>query len=873
MAVEISYWLKSENIQNFGDFLSEFFLEELFYPLGFPGRIHIVGSVIDNLFIPGPDGDQHERVWFWGAGVREKDAVTQEYQNLASILSVRGRLSASELRLGDSVPIGDPAFLIPALYTPKIKPQFKGKSVCIPHFHDNRKDEEIKNLTGCDVVLRPNIPNNTAEIRRFIDAIYSCEFVLAGAMHGAIIAAAYKKQFAYWDSEKVDLPFKWQDLSDSLGIQTAFCKDIKSAKKHYKEQIAPSIKIPSLWGALALSPLLVRPSALLKVAKYELSELASKEVISSFDELIAGYSSNLASSDRIAGIISNKITYDSDLIKSLQKKTISSEKEFIDRVFKFKNELEELRLQISDLKLKNSALEARADKDVASALRQSAVKASEIEVIRSQLNEKDAQILSLYNSTSWKITSPIRSVMMRSPESVRRFFRKSATAVWWIATLQFRRLAKRVFSNNSGQVAASAVVDTNALQELPSVSHAVPLSSEDPFSRIMAGGDWSKPVVLIIDSIFPRPDKDSGSIDALNFVKSFQRIGYQVIFLASNAPEDAHYKTSLEKMGVICVSQNEHQPIDAFFRRISHIVDLCFLSRVDVGGAYIETLKRTFDHAKIIFNTVDLHHIREERQARLAGDRVGINRALATREREYAVIALADASIVVSEEEQKILAYERPGALVEMIPLARDCPGRINPYLHRAGIGFVGSFQHAPNLDAVKYFLDFIWPLVRSGLPDVDFYVIGASMPDELRERTDSGLVCVGYVDDLTEQLERLRLTVAPLRFGAGVKGKVASSLAHGVPCVATELAAEGMGLNNGETIAVGKTPEEFAQLIVDLYKDQQKWTRASDAGIAHISTNYSFDRCHNLLVKLLAEIGAPVTEDFSSKVDANKVA
>jgi len=489
------------------------------------------------------------------------------------------------------------------------------------------------------------------------------------------------------------------------------------------------------------------------------------------------------------------------------------------------------------------------------------------------LNEKDDQLLTVYNSTSWKITSPLRRALAHAPQSVRRFLRRFATAVWWAGTLQFGRLAKRLAGNKNNLPTPAPAAQTKAENAAPSGSYGASEGSEKVAEINLDGADWSKPVVLIIDSVFPRPDKDSGSIDAMNFVKSFSNIGYQVIFVAGHpAPEDSHYKSALEKMGVCCITAPERQTLESFLRSISHMVDLCFLSRVDVGGTYIELLKRTLDHARIIFNTVDLHHIREERQARLAGDRVGINKSLATREREYAVIALADASIVVSEEEQKTLARERPGALVTMIPLARDCPGRVNPYAARSGIGFVGGFQHAPNVDAVHYFLDCIWPLVRASLPEVNFYIIGADLPENIRQRTDPGLVCVGFVADLTEQLEQLRVTVAPLRFGAGVKGKVASSLAHGVPCVATALAAEGMGLSEGETIAVGSTAEEFSQQIIKLYCDEQQWIRTSDAGIEHISKNYSFDRCHNLLLQLLAEIGAPTTGEFSSGAVANKV-
>jgi len=127
-------------------------------------------------------------------------------------------------------------------------------------------------------------------------------------------------------------------------------------------------------------------------------------------------------------------------------------------------------------------------------------------------------------------------------------------------------------------------------------------------------------------------------------------------------------------------------------------------------------------------------------------------------------------------------------------------------------------------------------------LPGVKFHLMGADMPDELRRRTDPGLVVLGHVPDVREAFERLRLTVAPLRFGAGAKGKVVSSLSHGVPCICSSIAAEGMPLGKAGGILVADDPEEFANLVIRAYRDQSLWQELSASGLQLMRKRHAFD-------------------------------
>jgi hypothetical protein len=270
----------------------------------------------------------------------------------------------------------------------------------------------------------------------------------------------------------------------------------------------------------------------------------------------------------------------------------------------------------------------------------------------------------------------------------------------------------------------------------------------------------------------------------------FQALGYQVAFIATTEFSAANAaRTELSAMGVYCVTADEYESVESFLQASGAAVDVCLLSRSHCGGHYIEEARRRCSGAKVIFNTVDLHYLREEREALLRGDRRALNIAWKTREREYAVARQSDATTVVSEQEAILLGEAIPGTCVEVISLVQTSPGRKRPFSHRSGIGFIGGFKHQPNVDAVQFFLDEIWPDLRTRLPEVIFYIIGPHLPESLRDASDPRVIGVGHVPDLGTRLEELRVTVAPLRFGAGAKGKIVSSLGHGVPCVATSIA------------------------------------------------------------------------------------
>ena len=181
----VRYWLQGESVQNFGDFLSEYLLRNLFFSLPTEGReLRIIGSCIDDGLIEpvasSPDGSVSRGTGpiLWGCGLRREDGLSADRRAATEILTVRGPLTRSALRLGTAVPLGDPAsLLLPALHraTGSSRRGGDGTTLIIPHFHEKRLDAELLALTGCTSVLRPNIPDDLTAVSEFIDHIVAAD--------------------------------------------------------------------------------------------------------------------------------------------------------------------------------------------------------------------------------------------------------------------------------------------------------------------------------------------------------------------------------------------------------------------------------------------------------------------------------------------------------------------------------------------------------------------------------------------------------------------------------------------------------------------------------------------------------------------------
>jgi glycosyltransferase involved in cell wall biosynthesis len=381
--------------------------------------------------------------------------------------------------------------------------------------------------------------------------------------------------------------------------------------------------------------------------------------------------------------------------------------------------------------------------------------------------------------------------------------------------------------------------------------------ADGPASGTVSGGPGTRGRALVIDDNWPRPDRDSGSLDIVNLVQSLDRLGFEVILAAAREHDlESPAREALVAAGLRCLRPDEAPSVEAFLEAQGPTLDLCVLCRVYCGGRFLEPALAQARKARIVFNSVDLHFLRLERQARVEGDARALAVAQQVRAREEDIIRASDATIVVSAAELEFLARDVPEALVTELPLARRLVPPATGFAERRGIGFIGGFQHTPNVDAVRHFLAETWPLVLRDLPEMELTIVGPDFPADLLRDVPGRVRALGHLPDVGLWFEGLRLTIAPLRFGAGAKGKVASSLSAGVPCIATPVAAEGMSLLDGSGVLVAEDPATFALRLREAYTDGALWNRLSAEGLAYAARTLSIEAWRARLDLLLRRMG-----------------
>lgn len=359
---------------------------------------------------------------------------------------------------------------------------------------------------------------------------------------------------------------------------------------------------------------------------------------------------------------------------------------------------------------------------------------------------------------------------------------------------------------------------------------------------------------LVIDATTPEPDKDAGSVTCLELMRAMQGAGYGVSFVAADNLLFLPRATGqLQGLGIEVHYWPYLQSMQNLLEQRGHEFDVVVVFRFAVAEKLLPAIRANCPNARVIFHSSDLHFLREERHAGV-DTAASAKETKSTRDRELSVINAADVTIVHSTFEAGLLREQAPRASVYVFPWILNPAGRQAPFAARSGVGFLGGYRHLPNVDAVEYFVERVWPLVRKRAPEMQFFVAGSECPESLR-RLDGrdGVVVVGFVQDLDEFFAKIRLSVAPIRYGAGIKGKVAVSMAHGVPVVLTACAAEGMGVTDGKCVVIRDDAQAFADELVALYEDQHRWTNMSDAGLLFVEEQYGEKLARGRIEELLA--------------------
>lgn len=373
---------------------------------------------------------------------------------------------------------------------------------------------------------------------------------------------------------------------------------------------------------------------------------------------------------------------------------------------------------------------------------------------------------------------------------------------------------------------------------------------EAPYFERERGVRWR---ALVIDATTPTPDQDAGSVTSVLHLRLLQQLGYKVHFVAQdNFMFDPKYTASLQREGVECACVPYDSGFESYLRLYGHLFDIVLVFRVTVAEQTIDALRRHAPQAPVLFNNMDLHFLRMQREAALAGDPAAFEPAAAMRRRELDVIGKVDCTITPSSYEKRVIEQIAPAAPVLVLPFMMECAGTSVGFAARRDICFLGGYRHPPNVDAVQYFVREVFPLIRAELPGIRFIIAGANPTEAVQALAAEDVIVTGQVPDLRDVFDRARVFVCPLRAGAGVKGKIAAAMAHGLPVVTTSVGAEGMDLQQGKHVLLADQPAAFAAACLRAHGEEALWQRLSSAGQALVQEKHSLAAGRRALVRAI---------------------
>ncbi len=355
--------------------------------------------------------------------------------------------------------------------------------------------------------------------------------------------------------------------------------------------------------------------------------------------------------------------------------------------------------------------------------------------------------------------------------------------------------------------------------------------------------------VLVVDHEMPTPDRDSGSCRLTAILKGLAELGYAVTFLPYNGRRVMPYTRHLERLGIEVLGSPDASW--DMVREMSDGLTHAWIARPHIADALLPRLRTDMPRVPVVYDTVDLYFLREHREAALKGGPQLASRAAETRGLELAVADAADAVVVVSSFERDLLSTltQTP---VHIIPNVHEM-GRERTHAPASDeLLFVGGFRHPPNQDGVEWFVAEVLPRIRHAVPSTRFLIAGSYVPDRVRALASDAVEVLGWVPRLEPLYARVRAAVAPLRYGAGIKGKVGEALSLGVPTVLTSIAAEGMYIEDGVHALVADDPAELAARIVRLMRDDDLWLGLARRGQGLVAERFSPSAVLPLLQELL---------------------
>jgi glycosyltransferase involved in cell wall biosynthesis len=386
------------------------------------------------------------------------------------------------------------------------------------------------------------------------------------------------------------------------------------------------------------------------------------------------------------------------------------------------------------------------------------------------------------------------------------------------------------------------------------------LQWQDPVAAFAgeASPGAARPLALVVDDRLPDLGRDAGSKAIISHMQSLQRLGFEVNFTAPDMRGDPR---ALEALGVKTQLKPWVNSVEEVLERQAGAYRLVYLHRLSNASLYLWLVRKHQPRARIIYALADLHHLRLAREAAVEKrDDLRLHSEWVKRQ-ELWIAAQADTVVTHSIVERDIMWRHLPAKKIIVAPWHVAPEPATSSFADRGGVGFVAHFSHRPNIDAAHFLIESIMPAVWAIDPSIACFIAGTDLPDNLRQLAGARVRMVGAVENLNGFFHSVRLTIAPLAFGAGVKGKVLDSMAAGAPCVCTPVAAEGLNLPASLANLVRETSADLAEAIVALHNDESLNREAAVAGLDFIKDFASESRVDAALAEAAGMPAGPRPE------------
>ena len=361
------------------------------------------------------------------------------------------------------------------------------------------------------------------------------------------------------------------------------------------------------------------------------------------------------------------------------------------------------------------------------------------------------------------------------------------------------------------------------------------------------------PRILFIDDFVPIADEAAGALRTYEILQILNEMGSKVTFAGDcKLSGDRRYRLDLELQGLEVITGEEETV--AAITNPKNSYDLIWICRWHLAAKYLPLARAFQSRAKVVFDTIDLHWVRLSREA-VFHPEISEEEIARTKKSELLLSALSNAVVTCSDADRNTISQELPCSFVTTIPIICETNSTQSDLSQRSDLVFLGGFRHRPNVDGVQYFIDECFPEIIQNFPSIRLNVLGSHLEEISQIYPTDRVILQGFVPQADIFLQQFRVMVAPLRYGAGMKGKIVSALSNGLPVVTTSVGAEGMYLVDGETALIRDSPEEFSEAVAQLLADDDLWRHLSQNGQQHVDSHFSSEITQSSLSRLLESL------------------